>query len=150
MSERGELIRNKASGGTVDLGALAAACVDRCRAITGAIRRLDALETGSRTPAGSVRPGPDDRRDLMLRMLRTGGNPSCYAVLRTASSGSQSRDGLATATSFGPVAMWETIGDLVQVGLLTHDAETDRVTLTAAGLAMLDLVEQVVERGDEK
>jgi hypothetical protein len=64
--------------------------------------------------------------------------------------GSRTAPELAKLAHLGPVALWEAVGDLVQVGLAERDPTRDAVSLTAAGTALLALIDSVVERGDER
>jgi hypothetical protein len=87
---------------------------------------------------------------LVLRMLRTAGDPVHYALLAAMADGSRTAPELAKLAHLGPVALWEAVGDLVQVGLAERDPTRDAVSLTAAGTALLALIDSVVERGDER
>jgi DNA-binding IclR family transcriptional regulator len=75
------------------------------------------------------------------------GDPGNDAVLRAVAEGCGSAPALAARTGRPRVALWETVSDLVQAGLLERDPSRDGVTLTRAGGATLGLVDHLVSAG---
>jgi DNA-binding IclR family transcriptional regulator len=81
-------------------------------------------------------------------MLRTAGNPAADLVLRAVAEESRRTGALAALLGQDRVAFWETLSDLVQAGLVEHDPERDAVRGTAAGLAVVELIDRISEPGD--
>lgn len=122
----------------VDLDALAAAVAARSRAVAAAVRRVDGLLPDGLLDADAA--GAQDRRDLVLRLLRVAGDPDAHAVLRVLAECPRPSAQVAAALGRGRVGLWETVSDLVACGLAEHDATRDALALTPAGRAVLDLV----------
>lgn len=129
-----------------DLGFLGAALGRRLRAVEAAVRRLDNLDgRGERQPLPAV--SRDDLREFVLRALRTVADRDNDLILREVSAGTRDAAALAARTGRPRFALWEAVSDLVQLGLLARDTVTDRVELTGAGEAMLNLVDGIVSSG---
>lgn len=130
-----------------DLDSLAAAVAGRVRAVGAAVRRLDGLAPDGSADAGEATAA--DRRELALRMLRSAGRPDLDLLLRALEQGPQRTATLAELSGRGRLSLWESVADLIQVGLVTHDADRDEVCITSAGLAMLELV-QICAHGSSR
>jgi hypothetical protein len=133
-----------------DLDVLGRALGRRACDIAAAVRRLDGLVPGGSGPDAS-RPGREDLRELVLRTLRLAGEPGNDRILRTVgdAGGTAPASELGTAIGRPRLALWEAVGDLVQVGLLEREPARDGVALTAAGVALLALVDTLVEAGEQ-
>jgi hypothetical protein len=99
-------------------------------------------------PTERVTPTAADRRALAVRLLRTAAGPAADAVLRTLVDGPVRSAVLADLVRQDRVAFWETLGDLVQAGLVEHDPERDSVRASAAGVAVVELVDRIADAGD--
>lgn len=126
-----------------DLDALAAAVGGRVRAVAAAVVRMDGLLPEG--PTGPVTPAEGDRRALALRLLRVAGEPATDLVLRAVREEGVRTDVLAGLLGQGPVAFWETLADLTQTGLVEHEPDRGTVRASAAGRAVLDLVDRCAE-----
>ena len=119
----------------------------RLRAVEAAVRRLDNLDPRA------DRPAPDevtreDVREFVLRALRIAADRDNDRLLRAVAEGTRDAGRLAEILGRPRFALWESISDLVQLGLLERDPIVDRVQLTGAGDAVLHLVDQIVDAGD--
>jgi hypothetical protein len=130
-----------------DLDALGDAAGGRLRAVAAAVRRIDGLAPGGPDADASV-PTERDVRELVLRTLRVCGDLDNDRILRAVADGTGSAAGLAVAVGRPRVALWEAVGDLIQVGLLERDPTRDGVALTRAGAAALAMVEYLVHVGE--
>lgn len=129
-----------------DLDALGRAVSSRVRAVSAAVRRIDGLDPGGPAAEASI-PTAVDVRELVLRTLRVSGDLNNDRILRAVADGTGSAAGLVVATGRPRVALWEAVGDLIQVGLLERDPARDGVALTRAGAAVLALVDHLVAAG---
>jgi hypothetical protein len=129
-----------------DLDALTAAVAARARAVAGVVQRMDGLVPDG--PTERVTPTAADRRALAVRLLRTAAGPAADAVLRTLVDGPVRSAVLADLVRQDRIAFWETLGDLVQAGLVEHDPERDSVRASAAGVAVVELVDRIADAGD--
>lgn len=132
---------------TPDLEALGGALGQRVRDVAAAVRRLDGLAIGGGGPAES-QPVREDVREFVLRALRIAGDRDNDVILRAVAAGTSQTAGLAELTGRPRLALWEAVGDLVQVGLLQRDPVSDGVHLTAAGEAVLAMVDLLVTAGE--
>ncbi|MDN5853282.1 MAG: hypothetical protein L0K86_10625, partial [Actinomycetia bacterium] len=129
------------------LDALGAAVARRIGAVAAAVRRLDGL--APRGPdAEASKPTPGDVRELVLRALRAAGDRDGHRILRAVAGGAVEADALAEVTGLPRLALWEALGDLVQVGLLERDPVRGTLALTGGGAAVLALVERLVAAGE--
>ena len=85
----------------------------------------------------------ENARELVLRALRTLGDPLHYRTLLHLRDGDSSLDELAALLDLPRLAMWERVNDLVQAGLVARSLEADQAGLSAAGQAFVELVEAV-------
>ncbi len=132
----------------VDVSPVGRALGQRVRHLSAALRRLDGLEGRPNGPEASRR-SRDDMREFALRALRAAGDHNTDILLRAVADGTHDEMGLIERTGRPRLALWETVGDLLQVGLLVRDPVTDRVHLTAAGAAVLALVDAIVAAQEE-
>jgi hypothetical protein len=132
-----------ATTSAVDLELLGGALGQRVRDVAAAVRRLDGLAVADTGPAAS-RPVQEDVREFVLRALRIAGGRDNDVILRAVAAGTSEAAGLAQLTGRPRLALWEAVGDLVQVGLLERDPVADAVRLTAAGTAVLAMVDLLV------
>ncbi len=133
----------------VDLELLGRALGHRVREVAAAVRRLDALGAAGQGPEHS-QPGRQDVRQFVLRALRIAADRDGDAILRAVAAGTSQAARLAQITGLPRLALWEAVGDLVQVGLLQRESESDGVRLTAAGEAILAMVDLLVATGEAR
>lgn len=119
----------------------------RLRAVEAAVRRLDNLDSRGDRPVldGVTRA---DVREFVLRALRVAADRDNDRILRAVAEGTRDAAQLAETLGRPRFALWESISDLVQLGLLERDPIADRVQLTGAGDAVLHLVDQIVDAGE--
>ena len=141
--------RKPSRASTPDLEALGGALGQRVRDVAAAVRRLDGLAAGGSGPAAS-QPVYEDMREFVLRALRIAGDRDNDAILRTVADGTSQATMLAEITGRPRLALWEAVGDLVQVGLLQRESASDGVRLTAAGEAVLAMVDLLVAAGEAR
>jgi len=132
---------------TVDLEPLGRALGQRVRDVAAAVRRLDALTVAGRGPACS-QPEREDVREFVLRALRVAADRDNNAILRAVVAGTCETAELAEVSGRPRLALWEAVGDLVQVGLLERDPAADSVHATAAGAGVLALIDLLVLAGE--
>ena len=132
-----------------DLEVLGGALGQRVRDVAAAVRRLDGLAVGGSGPAAS-QPVHEDVREFVLRALRIAGDRDNDAILRIVAAGTSQATMLAKITGRPRLALWEAVGDLVQVGLLQREPASDGVRLTAAGEAVLAMVDLLVAAGEAR
>jgi DNA-binding HxlR family transcriptional regulator len=129
------------------LASLAAGIADRLRLLVIAIDRLDRLETGSgewlnRFPAEEL---PAAARELTLRTLRTATEPGHFALLQAlAAAETQSLGQLMATLGWGRLTLTEYLNDLIQVGLVGRNIDTDHAQITSAGLALVRWLQALV------
>ena len=131
------------------LGNIAAGVAGRLRSLVVVLDRLDRLESGSGEWLAGFAEGelPEAATAMTLRALRTASDPANYAILKALGAGESSKIGdLMAATGYGRLPLTERLNDLVQVGLASRLIDTDHAQITAAGAAMVDLIEQLVKQ----
>ena len=132
-----------------DLERLGAALGQRVRSVAAAVRRVDGFQAREVDPMPSA-PVTEDVREFVLRALRAAVSRDGDELLRAVAQGISDPHTLAAHTGRSRLALWESVGDLVQVGLLERDPIVDRIQLTAAGDAVLGLVEVLVTAGERR
>ncbi len=132
-----------------DLEVLGGMLGQRVRDVAAAVRRLDGLAVAGSAPEAS-RPVREDLREFVLRALRIAGDRDNDVILRAAAAGTAQAAGLAEFTGRPRLALWEAVGDQVQVGLLQRDPVSDGVRLTAAGEAVLAMVDLLVAAAETR
>jgi hypothetical protein len=135
------------SAAAVDLEPLGRGLGQRVRDVAAAVRRLDGLNAGGLGTEAS-RPGREDVREFVLRALRVAADRDNNAILRAVVAGTRETTQLAEVTGRPRLALWEAVGDLVQVGLLERDPVADRVQITAAGAQILAVTDLLVLAGE--
>jgi len=108
--------------------------------------RLDRLESGTGEWLLSQGEGAlaEAAREMTLRAFRIAADPANFVILaflstRTAAPIAE----LEKASGLGRLALSERVNDLVQVGLAGRNIDTDQVQGTAAGAALVGLIEGV-------
>ena len=135
----------------VDPAVVGKALAARLADIASAAARYDAFAFVEPPGAGGSRRDDDPAddpalraRDLVLAALRSAGDPLSYAMLRRMAAGDAPLADLSTVTGLPRLAIWERINGLVAVGLAGRRHEDDTAGLTAAGVALVELVEGAV------
>jgi hypothetical protein len=88
-------------------------------------------------------PSAEDCRALVMRALHVATAPATGLMLRTLADGAVPSADLATGAGRPRLAAWEEVSDLVQNGLAERDVERDLVRPTAAGRAVVELVDAI-------
>ncbi len=132
---------------------LSTALAFRLRDIARTLDRLDRLESGT----GEWLAAQDDAalagaaREMALRALRAAADPTNFALLTFLAAHTSAPMGeLEKASSLGRLALSERVNDLVQVGLAARNIDTDQVQGTAAGAALVGLIEGIGEATAKK
>lgn len=132
---------------------LSAALALRLRDIARTLDRLDRLESGT----GEWLTAQDDAalagaaREMTLRALRAAADPTNFALLSFLAAHTSAPLGeLERASGRGRLALNERLNDLIQVGLAARNIDTDQVQGTAAGAALVGLIESIGEATAKK
>jgi hypothetical protein len=137
-----------------EVEALAEGLGRRLRDVMLAERRLETFAFSPEQPAAE-RPARLARlledegalasvaRDLTLRALGVAGDGVNYRLLSRIAGQAVELDDLAVALGLPPLAVSERAGALAQAGLAARDVERDAVAATAAGRAVVALVERL-------
>ena len=125
---------------------LAFALALRLRDIARMLDRLDRLESG--TGEWLLLQGEGElaeaAREMTLRAFRIAADPANFAILAFLSARSTAPVAeLEKASGLGRLALSERINDLVQVGLAGRNIDTDQVQGTAAGAALVGLIDNL-------
>ncbi|HLF02218.1 MAG TPA: hypothetical protein VI547_09605 [Anaerolineales bacterium] len=135
------------------LNDLSFALAMRLRDLARMIDRLDRLEsgTGEWLAAQNDAAAREAATDMTLRALRAAADPTNFAILKFLSAHTSTPIAeLETAISGGRLALVERVNDLVQVGLAGRNIDTDQVQGTAAGAALVGLIESISEAAAKK
>ncbi|MBI3764804.1 MAG: hypothetical protein HY260_23435 [Chloroflexi bacterium] len=125
---------------------LSTALALRLRDIARMIDRLDRLESGTGAWLASQQNGElnSAAREMTLRSLRAAADATNFAILSFLSTHTTASTAeLETASGLGRLAVTERLNDLVQVGLVGRNIDTDQVQGTAAGAALMGLIENI-------
>jgi hypothetical protein len=120
----------------------------RLRDLLAALDRLDGFAFRAEVDGGDGRDAadadlPGAAREMVLRALRTASDPVNDRIMRLAVPDPVEVRTMARELSLPRAAAWERVGDLVQVGLAERSLDGDRMAITAAGRALLELVEEL-------
>ena len=128
------------------LSDLSAALAGRLLDVARMLDRLDRLESGT----GGWLVAQDDgalaeaAAEMTLRALRAAADPTNFAVLKyLATHAAAPVSELEKAAGLGRLALNERLSDLVQVGLAGRNIDTDQAQSTAAGAALVGLIDSV-------
>ncbi|MCJ7437890.1 MAG: hypothetical protein MUP97_09035 [Acidimicrobiia bacterium] len=91
----------------------------------------------------------DTARELVLRALRVMSDPLDYRLLLRLLDGDSDLEVLGNLLALPHAAIWERVNDLVQAGLVGRSLEADQAGLTAAGQALVELVEAIARAAGE-
>ncbi|MFQ5418845.1 MAG: hypothetical protein ACE5FD_00115 [Anaerolineae bacterium] len=126
---------------------IAAGLAGRLRSLVIALDRLDRLESGS----GAWRRGfataelDESATAMTLRLFSTVGDPANFTILQQLETAdSHPLPTLMAETGLGRLVLSERLNDLVQVGLVTRLIDTNHAQITAAGVAVVQLVGAIV------
>ncbi len=132
---------------------LSSALALRLRDIARLLDRLDRLESGTGEWLATQRDGAlaEAATEMTLRALRAAADPTNYAILTFLSAHASAPVAeLEKASGLGRLALAERLSDLVQVGLAARAIDTDQVQGTAAGGALVGLIQSIAEATAEK
>ncbi|MBM4425181.1 MAG: hypothetical protein FJ030_17685 [Chloroflexi bacterium] len=135
------------------LAELSSALALRLRDLARLADRLDRLEsgTGEWLSAQSEADWRAASTDIVLRALRTAADPANFAILTFLSAHSSAPMAeLEQAVGLGRLALSERVNDLIQVGLAARHIDTDHAQGTAAGAALVNLINSIGETTAEK
>ena len=127
---------------------LSSALALRLRDVARMLDRLDRLESGTGEWLAAQGEGAlrEAATDMTLRALRAAADPTNFAILTFLSAHTSAPTAeLEKSTGLGRLALNERVNDLVQVGLAGRNIDTDHVQGTAAGAALVGLIESVSE-----
>ena len=113
------------------------------------IDREDRLESGTGDWKESFRADATSRdlaaRESVLRTFQIAANPECYSILEALREPQNlTTSQLFEATGLGRLTLQERTADLVSAGLASKVPEADQVVCTAAGSAIVDLLDRAV------
>jgi len=113
------------------------------------IDREDRLESGTGDWKESFRTDATSRdlaaRESVLRTFQIAANPECYSILEALREPQNlTTTQLVEATGLGRLTLQERTADLVSAGLASKVPEADQVVCTAAGSAIVDLLDRAV------
>lgn len=132
---------------------LSSALAMRLRDIARMMDRLDRLESGTGEWVASLKNGElkSAATEMTLRALRVAVDPTNFALLNFLSTHeSASTADLEKSVSVGRLAWIERVNDLVQVGLAARNIDTDQTQLTAAGAAVVGLINSISDTTAKK
>ncbi|MCA9963980.1 MAG: hypothetical protein KC423_07050 [Anaerolineales bacterium] len=132
---------------------IAAGLAGRLRSLVLVIDRLDRLESGGGD--WLARFAEDELAEttlvLTLRALATVANRDNFRVLAAlVGSDSLGMGELMAVTGNGRLLLSERLNDLVQVGLAARLIDTDHAQITAAGVNMVQLIEEISRKTAEE
>ena len=125
---------------------ISAGLAGRLRSLAMVIDRLDRLESGSGSWLAQFNNAElaESATTMTLRMLNTVSDQANFTILKALSaSESQAMRHLMDMTGSGRLLLSERLNDLVQVGLAARLIDTDHAQITAAGAAIVQLVEEI-------
>ncbi len=135
------------------LNDLSLALAFRLRDIARMLDRLDRLESGTGEWLASQQNGElrAAAMEMTLRALRAAADPTNFALLAFLSAHTSAPVAeLEKASGLGRLALIERVNDLVQVGLAGRNIDTDQVQGTAAGAALVGLINSLSEATAKK
>jgi hypothetical protein len=135
------------------LNALSSALALRLRDIARMLDRLDRLEAGTGEWLSSQGEAAwrQAATDMTLRALRAAADPVNFGVLSFLSAHTSAPMAeLEQAAGLGRLALSERVNDLVQVGLAGRNIDTDHVQGTAAGEALVGLINSIGEAAAQR
>ena len=114
----------------------------RLKGLAQAIERLDALETAHNNEPTSAADREVAARQVLRKALQAAADPCTYGLLRAAcQSDGMTLESAARHIGGGRLAAMDRLYDLVQAGLASGSVGLETVHATAAGHAVVDLVE---------
>src|SRR3972149_8671729 len=125
----------------------------RLRDIPRLLDRLDRLESGTGEWLLSQGEGAlaEAAREMTLRCFRIAADPANFVILAFLSTRPAAPIAeLEKASGLGRLALSERVNDLVQVGLAGRNIDTDQVQGTAAGAALVGLINSIGEATAKK
>jgi DNA-binding HxlR family transcriptional regulator len=128
---------------------IAAGLAGRLRSLVLVLDRLDRLESGSGEWLAEFAKDelPEAALTMTLKALQTSADSANFKILKALESNeSQKMADLMEMTGNGRLQLSERLNDLVQVGLASRLIDTDHAQITAAGAAMVELIEEIVNK----
>jgi hypothetical protein len=121
--------------------------------IEATIERLRSFAFEPDTASSTAQDGQgevlDTARELVLRALRVMSDPLDYRLLLRLLEGDSGLDELGKLLALPHAAVWDRVNDLVQAGLVGRSLEAGQAGLTAAGQALVALVEAIARAAGE-
>ena len=128
---------------------IAAGIAGRLRGLALTLDRLDRLEAGTETWLADFEKEELDlaASEMTLRALQAATEPPNYKILQAlASQPALSTKELTAAANQERLVLSERLNDLIQVGLSARLIDTDQVQITAAGAALVLLIQEIAEQ----
>lgn len=135
------------------LSELSLALALRLRDLARMLDRLDRLESGTGAWLASQRPEDFSAaaQEMTLRALRVASDSTNFSLLRRLSEAATfSTVELEREAGLGRLALRERLNDLVQVGLISVNIDTDQVQVTQAGVALTQLFASISQAAAER
>lgn len=135
------------------LADLSSALAMRLRDIARMMDRLDRLESGTGEWAASLHNGElkAAATEMTLRALRVAIDPTNFALLNFLSTHeTASTADLEKSVIVGRLGLIERVNDLVQVGLAARNIDIDQIQSTAAGAAVVGLINSISDATAKK
>ena len=134
---------------------LSSAFAMRLRDIARMMDRLDRLESGTGEWMASLNASRGEIKsastEMTLRALRVVSDPTNFALLSfLATHESAPTASLEKSVNIGRLALIERVNDLIQVGLAARNIDTDQIQNTAAGAAVVGLINSISEATEKK
>jgi len=153
LDDQGEPIRISRPAPPNDTGQqLGVALAALVRYHAAVIDREDRLEAGTGTWLTGFRSDDASRssamRSAVLRALQLGFDDLNFRVLEELGDGDTTPDDLGERLHLDRISLAQRVSDLVSAGLATKLPETGRVSATAAGSALVDLVRDAAAKGE--
>lgn len=126
-----------------DYPQIAVGIAGRMRALVLTLDRLDRLEAGTGKWLEEFNKNELDQAatDMSLRALQASTKPKNYAILKKLSmQPSFSMKELTDTLKQDRLGMSERLNDLIQVGLVTREIDTDQAQITPSGTDMVRMI----------
>lgn len=139
---------------SVDLTLIAKSLALRLRDMRAVLERYDSFVfRPPRTEVVATGWSDDEAaqvsKAVVLRALRTATDPALWRILELLDADDATTAALAARVGCPRLVAWDQVNELLQVGLVNRDIETDRVGLTAAGAGVVEMVHALTAAVEE-